>query len=307
MGRKEETEVIMKLLIQPDDGASAILTAVRHASKSVQIVIFRFDLAPLEQALGAAVGRGVPVRALIANTNRGGEKRLRKLEQRLLQAGVTVARTGDDLIRYHGKIMIVDDLLFVLGFNFTKLDIERSRSFGIQTKDARLLKAACELFDSDALRQPYTPGDDRLVVSPENAREVLGDFISGARRTLMLYDMNLSDPRMMKLLDQRIKAGVEVRVIGGKVKKAPEGMGVRTMTKNRLHARAIVSDGSKAFIGSQSLRKNELDQRREVGLIITDQAIASQIQKQFETDWENSKPKAEPAGEEPETKKASGE
>jgi len=299
----------MKLLITPEDGATAILKAVRHASKSIQIVIFRFDLTPLEQALGAAVGRGVPVRALIANTARGGEKRLRKLEQRLLESGVTVARTGDDLMRYHGKMLIVDDALFVLGFNYTRLDIERSRSFGIHTKDAKLLKAACELFESDATRQPYTPSDDRLVVSPENARETLGDFIDGAKKQLSLYDMNLSDPRMLKLLDQRVKAGVEVRVIGGKVKKGPNGMGIRTMTKTRLHARAIVRDGSRAFIGSQSLRKAELDQRREVGLIITDSKIAAQIQHQFNADWENAKPKAEPATaeEEAESARASAE
>ena len=82
----------MKLLLQPDDGAGPLVRAIRQARKCVQIVIFRFDLAPLEQALGQAVGRGVSVRALIAHTNRGGEKRLRKLEQRLLSAGVTVAR-----------------------------------------------------------------------------------------------------------------------------------------------------------------------------------------------------------------------
>jgi phosphatidylserine/phosphatidylglycerophosphate/cardiolipin synthase-like enzyme len=236
------------------------------------------------------------VRALIANTNRGGEKRLRKLEQRLLEAGVTVARTGDDLIRYHGKLLMADDELFVLGFNYTRLDIERSRSFGIRTKDSRLLKAACELFDSDALRQPYSAADHRLVVSPENAREVLGDFISGAKSGLSIYDMNLSDPRMMKLLEQRIKAGVEVRVIGGKikVKKAPDGMGIRSF-KGRLHARAIVRDGSRAFIGSQSLRKSELDQRREVGVLITESRVAAQLQKQFELDWDAAKPKVEPA------------
>ena len=299
----------MKLLIQPDDGATAILQAVRHAKKSIQIVIFRFDMAPLEHALGAAVSRGVPVRALVANTNRSGEKRLRKLEQRLLEAGVTVARTGDDLLRYHGKVLIADDLLFVLGFNFTRLDIERSRSFGITTKDPRLVKAACDLFESDALRQPYTPSDERLIVSPENAREGLGAFISGAKRTLSIYDMNLADPRMMKLLDQRVRAGVEVRVIGGKVKKPAEGVGVRTITKIRLHARAIVRDGTRAFVGSQSMKRAELDQRREVGLVITDSRIAVQIQRQFDADWEAAKPKVEPATatEEAEDARASAE
>ena len=107
------------------------------------------------------------MRALIAHTNRGGEKSLRKLETGMLAAGVTVARTADDLPRYHGKMMIVDDELYVLGFNFTKLDIEKSRSFGIVTKDPRLVKEATALFEADSTRQPYTPTHDRLVVSPE--------------------------------------------------------------------------------------------------------------------------------------------
>ena len=125
----------MKLIIQPDDGVTPLVQAVRNAKKTVDIVIFRFDRVELEKALEAAVARGVVVRALIAHTNRGGEKLLRKLELRLLDAGVTVSRTADDLPRYHGKMMLIDDTLHVLGFNYTKLDIEKSRSFGIVTDE----------------------------------------------------------------------------------------------------------------------------------------------------------------------------
>jgi len=282
----------MKLLVQPDDGIAPLLKAVRNAKTSVHIVVFRFDLPDLEEALAKAVARGVQVHALIANTNRGGEKRLRKLEQRLLDAGVTVARTADDLSRYHGKVMVADKTLFVLGFNYTRLDIERSRSFGVVAADGRLVKAAVDLIESDANRQPYTPTDDRLVVSPENAREVLEKFISGAKKTLSIYEMNLADKRMVKLLQERLKSGVEVRVIG-KAPKLPEGIGLRKMAKFRLHSRAIVRDGSRAFVGSQSLRRNELDNRREVGVIITDSRIAGRIQKVFDEDWENAKPKQE--------------
>ena len=38
----------------------------------------------------------------------------RKLEERLLATGVTVARTDDELLRYHGKFMLVDDELHEL-------------------------------------------------------------------------------------------------------------------------------------------------------------------------------------------------
>ena len=84
----------MELIVQPDDGLKPLLQGVDGARESIDIVIFRFDLKPLEKALEAAVKRGVTVRALVAHTNRGGEKRLRQLEQRMLDAGVTVTRTG---------------------------------------------------------------------------------------------------------------------------------------------------------------------------------------------------------------------
>ena len=146
-----------------------LLKAIRRARKTIDIVIFRFDRAELEKALEAAVTRGVAVRALIAHTNRGGEKSLRRLELRLLNAGVTVARTADDLPRYHGKMLVADDALYVFGFNYTKLDIEKSRSFGIMTRDKRLVKEANALFEADSTRQPYSPNHNRLVVSPAPA------------------------------------------------------------------------------------------------------------------------------------------
>src|SRR5450755_2349554 len=98
----------MKLIVQPDAGVAPVVTAIRQAKKAIDVLIFRLDRPEVIKALEPAVGRGVAVRALIAHTNRGGEKTLRKLELRLLESGLTVTRTAADLVRYHGKMMIVD-------------------------------------------------------------------------------------------------------------------------------------------------------------------------------------------------------
>ena len=130
----------MKLIVQPDAGIAPIVTAIKQAKKSIDILIFRLDRFEIARALAAAVARGVRVRALTAHTNRGGTKSLRKLEMSLLEAGVTVSRTADDLVRYHGKMMIVDSkILHVYGFNFTGLDIAKSRSFGVISKNRKLV------------------------------------------------------------------------------------------------------------------------------------------------------------------------
>ena len=98
---------------------------------------------------------------------------------------------------------------------------------------------------------------------------------------------------MLRLLQERAKAGVEIRVIG-KIEKRLDGVEARKLADLRLHVRAIVRDGTAAFIGSQSLRKLELDGRREVGVIVTDSRIAKKMQSVFEADW------ADSAGKEPE-------
>jgi phosphatidylserine/phosphatidylglycerophosphate/cardiolipin synthase-like enzyme len=274
----------VKLIIQPDDGVTPLLKAIRKARKSIDIVIFRFDRSDVEKALETAVGRGVMVRALIAHTNRGGEKVLRKLEARLLASGVTVARTADDLPRYHGKMMIVDDTLHVFGFNYTKLDIDKSRSFGVVTRDRGLVKEALSLFEADRTRQPYSASHDRLVVSPESSRELLSAFIRGAKKQLLIYDEKVSDNLVQRLLAGRAKAGVEIRIIG-RLEKAIDTVQSHKLADRRLHVRAMIRDGKSAFIGSQSLRRLELDGRREVGVIITDSRVAKKMKAVFEADW----------------------
>jgi len=279
----------VKLIIQPGDGVAPIIQAIQRAKKSIDIVIFRFDRAEVERALGEAVHRGVAVRALIAHTNKGGEKNLRKLELRLLEVGATVARTADDLARYHGKMMIVDcAVLHVYGFNYTKLDIEQSRSFGIITRDKKLVRDAVQLFEADALRQNYAPSHPRLVVSPENSRARLTEFIKGARRELLIYDAQVSDNAIQKVLAERAKAGVKIRILGGLEKQNPD-IRVRPLGTIRLHVRAIIRDGDSAFAGSQSLRKLELDGRREVGIIIRHGGIVRKIKDVFESDWRKNK------------------
>lgn len=298
----------MKLIIQPDDGIAPVVKAVRSAKRRVDILIFRFDRSELEKALEAAVARGVTVHALIAHTNRGGDKILRKLELRLLDAGVSVARSDDDLPRYHGKMMIADDTLYVFGFNYTKLDIEKSRSFGVVTRDKRLVKEALALFEADRTRQPYVPGHDRLVVSPESSRAILSAFIKKAKKQLLIYDAKVSDRLMLRLLADRAKAGVEIRLFG-KAGKGAVGIEARKLPDLRLHVRAIIRDGSAAFMGSQSLRKLELDGRREVGIIIRDAAVARKMQSVFEADWAHT-PEAlaleEPRPKDTETEKGNG-
>jgi hypothetical protein len=108
---------------------------------------------------------------------------------------------------------------------------------------------------------------------------------------------------MIRILHERQKAGVEIRIIG-KVAGSKElkELNVQKLqgqfpTRTVLHTRTIVRDRHQAFIGSQSLRKAELDSRRELGLIVNNAFVVKRLCDIFEADWvPKAIPLPEPSG-----------
>jgi cardiolipin synthase len=275
---------VVKLLVQPEDGASPLLDAIDGARATIDLYVFRLDHRQVGVALERAARRGVAVRALVTHSRRGGELGLRQLARRLRRKGIAVSRSDDDLLRYHGKMAIVDGrTLFVLGYNFTRLDIEHSRSLGLMVDESRLVEEARRMFEADFARRAYVPEHGALVVSPYNSRAVLARLIQQAKKQLLIYDKRLSDGVMLRLIEKQAQAGVEVRIIG-KTDRPLKNVPVAKFP-GRLHVRAIIQDGWRLFVGSQSLRRAELDKRREVGAVVSAPAVLKSALAVFGQDW----------------------
>jgi cardiolipin synthase len=131
-------------------------------------------------------------------------------------------------------------------------------------------------------------------VSPENARKQLADFLGKAKKELCIYDPKVSDRAMVRLLEDRVKEGVDVRILGAVGARAKE-LRAQRLKGLRLHGRCIIRDGTHAFLGSQSLRAVELDSRREVGIIVRDGRIVKRLRDVFERDWADTSAASESA------------
>ncbi len=275
---------MISVIVQPRDGIDPLLDAIRRAQSSVDVTIYRADRLEIEQALVDAADRGVRVHVLTTTTNRADAKNLRRLEARLKTTRVKVTQTARDLVRYHNKMLIIDRrLLYLLTFNFTFLDLHHSRSLGLVIDDPAVVDEAVRVFATDAERTALVP-PKRLIVSPVNAREMISKFILRAERQLLIYDGRLNDARIHRLLSQRARDGVDIKVIG-EMNRRIKGAEVRPMPLISLHAQAVIRDQSAVFIGSQSLRRAELDSRREVGIIVDDVEVARQLAMVFQMDW----------------------
>ena len=141
-----------------------------------------------------------------------------------------------------------------------------------------------KLFEADTTRKTYTPGLSTFIVSPANARKQLSGFIKQARKQLLIYDPKIADSQIMRLLEDHAKAGLDIKIIGS-IAARSANLPVAPLTSMRLHTRTIIVDGHQAFVGSQSLRKMELDSRREIGIIVRDKKVVNTLLATFEKDW----------------------
>ena len=134
----------------------------------------------------------------------------------------------------------------------------------------------------------------RLLVAPINARERILDLIASAQSTLEIESMQFADPAVRAAVKARVEAGVATRVMladaswitantyGAQYLK---DLGVEVKWIPHLHTKVVVVDGKHAYLGSENLSSNSLDNNREVGLIVTDPSELAPLTTTFEADW----------------------
>ena len=266
----------VKLIVQPDAGIDAGRPGrSSRAQEVVDICIFRFDRSEIEKALAAAVLRGVKVRALIAHTNRGGETACASSSSGCsLQASPSHApqTTGALSRQVPGRRRQCCTCSASTSPSWTSTRAAASRS---RRATARRCTEARKLFEADCTRQPYRA---RAIESGRQSRRTraTADRLHQRRearaRDLRREGAGSGDPQAAQ--GTRGKRRDDPRDRRGE--GADRNIGSARLKGMRLHVRAIVRDGTRAFVGSQSLRKLELESRREVGLLISNPSVAGE-------------------------------
>jgi len=283
----------VSLIIQPGDSFFPIVDAIDSAKKSIKMTIFRMDDPIVRDAMKYAVTRGVEVQALVAPTSKGWTSKNKKLVDELAAIGVEVRvprQRKEKLKRYHYKMLMVDDTAsLILTFNPTQHNLHYARDFGLLIRDEAITGELNRLFDADWHGEKFEPKDLPLVISPFNSRRKLTDLISSAERSIRILDAKVVDQQLIGLLLRKASSGCTVQIIGRNTEYnevVPNFM-VRRLARFELHAKCIVVDNIRFFVGSQNLRRQSLDSRREVGIIVEDEAMARKIARVFDEDWDN--------------------
>jgi phosphatidylserine/phosphatidylglycerophosphate/cardiolipin synthase-like enzyme len=155
--------------------------------------------------------------------------------------------------------------------------------------DAADVAEAEAIFEADDANQPTAPSG-ALIVSPVNSRASLLAFIAGATTSIAVEVEELSDPQVTNALCAAAARGVKTSVIiasesSGLSAAQQEAAGalddcavpVVTLVTPYIHAKAIVVDESRIYVGSINLSQVSLDQNRELGLFTANAAALEAV------------------------------
>jgi phosphatidylserine/phosphatidylglycerophosphate/cardiolipin synthase-like enzyme len=286
------------IFIEPGDGRAPILDEIAAARHSIDLEIYIVTDEAILDALERAQRRGVNVRVILEEHPFGGGGGQSEIFARLEAAGIAV-RWGNPTFRFtHIKAMVVDgEVVVIMNQNLTTSSFTGNREFGVVTTRPDAVRTAAAIFEADWTRGAE-PDPGPLVVSPTNARAELLALVRGADRSLDVYAEVIRDPALLDALIDARKRGVEVRLLVSpsadnatdREKLAREGIAIRLMSSIYVHAKLIVADDARAFVGSQNISATSLDQNRELGIIVDDPISLARLSRTFDIDFRASTP-----------------
>ena len=118
------------------------------------------------------------------------------------------------------------------------------------------------------------------------------EFISQTQKKLVLYIQTLDDPRVIDAIVQVQNRGIPIEICTAdnetnaeNQKKFQSILHWKMIKKPYLHAKIMIRDQEKIYIGSHNFTTNALDNNREVGLILSqNQQNATKIYHDFISD-----------------------
>jgi cardiolipin synthase A/B len=285
------------LFVEPDDGRAPILDELAAARESVTLQIYLLTDPEIIQALKDTDARGVDVRILLEEYPFGGAGGEEETFQDLQNAGIDIRWSNPTFTFSHIKTFVVDNsVAIIMNLNLTRSAFRSNREFGVVTTDQSAVRTAAEIFESDWSRSEE-PDPGPLVVSPSNSREELLGLIDGARESIDIYAEVMRDRDVVtSILDAR-ERGVVVRLVMSddtddngddeRAVLADAGVQVRIENSPYIHAKIVLADRQRAFVGSENFTVTSLDQNRELGIIVTEPSAIARIQAVFDEDFNN--------------------
>jgi cardiolipin synthase A/B len=298
----------VQVFVEPDAGDHPITDAIHNAKKSVWLEIYILTDTNVLHALEEDANNGIDVRVMLEPHPFGSSSPTRAMDE-LKAAGAKVETSSPAFALTHEKGMIIDgSTVYIMTSNFSRSGLGgyssssnyNNREYDIIDSNSTDVQAIIAIFQADWNRTTAQFNDPNLVVSPVNSRGAFVALINSAHSTLLIEAEEMNDSMIEQAIVAAAQRGVHVEVIlpapGGSSDSNSSGIatikqgGVQVEEDSHLymHAKNIVVDSHKAFVGSENISTQSLDQNRELGIIVSDTNVLNTLQQTFQKDWGDS-------------------
>ncbi len=299
----------VQVFVEPDAGDRVITDAIAGAHKTILLEMYLLTERKVINALEEAANRGVDVQVMLEQHPYGsGSASPTETLDRLRAAGVKAQATNPAFALTHEKGMAIDgNTAYIMTANFTLSALgsgsyTKNREYGIIDTNAQDVQAVTTIFNADWNRSTPQIHDPNLVVSPVNSRAVFTSLINSTHKTLLIEAEEMQDSGIEQAIVNAGQRGVKVQVIlpspSGSASGDSNSSGIRAISQAGIqveedphlymHAKIIIVDGQKAFVGSENISTASLEQNRELGILVSDQNVLSTLQQTFQQDWSSS-------------------
>jgi phosphatidylserine/phosphatidylglycerophosphate/cardiolipin synthase-like enzyme len=293
----------LSIITEPGPGDRPFVQAVQSARSSVDLVMYELSDATFEQALVGAEERGVRVRVLLNGGYYGGGSSANKPAYNYLTAhGVPVRWSPSRFALTHQKTLVTDDTTaYIMTLNLVDEDYASSRDFAVVDTNSGDIAAIERTYTADWDNQAVTPSDGADLVWSPGALGSQLSLINSAQHSLDIYNEEMDDSAVTDALEAAARRRVDVKVV---MTASPEwdsafkrlagaGVHVRTYKQDAnlyIHAKMILVDGDRVFLGSQNFSAGSLDDNRELGITLDTGAIIDALEGTFAGDYAHATP-----------------
>ncbi len=290
--------------VQPTDSGAALLSAIRGAKKSVHMTMYLLTSNDVIDALGDLKQAGKDVKVVLNRTFPTSDNENQQAFNSLKNRGVQVQWAPANYSFTHAKTILIDsEKALIMTMNLTYSSPKTNREYIATDTDPQDVADLEKIFDADfankALNIP-----SKLVISPDGAntlhpaRSHIKQLIDSAKTTLDVEAQSLSDNTVVDAIVLAHQAKVDVRVVvdaqtintTGQTKAIEKlkqyGVPVRGLKSPDMHAKAIVVDGERLFVGSHNMTPTALDQNREIGVLTDIKAEAAKVRQVITSDFD---------------------
>jgi phosphatidylserine/phosphatidylglycerophosphate/cardiolipin synthase-like enzyme len=208
----------------------------------------------------------------------------------LKDAGVDVTWASARFTYTHEKCFIIDNTTaWIDTMNATYSARTANREYLVPDTDPADIAEAEAIFEADHAGATIKP-TGKLVVSPVSMRSGIENLIAGAKTSLQFEVEEFDDGDIASAMCAATKRGVKAEGLLSNATQSSTGKSTVTTLKGcgvpmkmlatpYVHAKAIVVDGARAYIGSANFSPTSLDQNRELGVITADSTAVGTVAK----------------------------